>query len=225
MWSIQSNRQQGPQPTPAAECPIAETTRQRVLSAVEDLGYRASWQARALANRRTGMVAVVNADPYGAFAPVGSTGEWSRTSMGCSPMRDSCRSLFTPTRAIPGRSRCWTISGSMVACPLDAQPPEVLALLRRNNTPTVMLNADVDGSWTSMTFDDKRGTQLLMEHLIKLGHRRIAYNAGRRVIHHSSAIVRAGDVHGSALTDAGLEPCKQFVGPVADFVNEAVHGP
>ena len=52
---------------PADQCPIAEPTRLRLLAAVEALGYRPSWQGRMLANKRTNMIAIVNADPYGAL--------------------------------------------------------------------------------------------------------------------------------------------------------------
>ena len=63
-----------------------------------------------------------------------------------------------------------------------------------------------------------------MQHLIELGHRRIAYNAGRRVVHHSSATVRAA-TYARCMHEAGLEPCEPFIGPVTDFVELAVHGP
>ena len=208
---------------PPDQCPIAEPTRAKVLIAVEALGYRPSCQGRALANRRTHMIAVVNADPYGAL-PRGQYWE----------IVDQLDDLLSQVGLVP--TFIHTYAGNPRAIEmladqrfdgclsLDAQPKEVQEQLRQNNTPTVMINADVDNSWTNLAFDDKAGTTLLMQHLIGLGHKRIAYNAGRRVNLHSSAIVRAS-TYAQCMRDAGLEPDRPFVGAVSEFIDRAIDGP
>lgn len=208
---------------PPEQCPIAEPTRARVLVSVDALGYRASWQGRALANRRTRMIAVVNADPYGAL-PRGQYWE----------IVDQLDELLADAGLVPtylhtyeGNPRAIDMLGDQRfdAClSLDAQPPEVLDVLRQSGTPTVLINADVDQSWTHLTFDDRAGTRLLMEHLIGLGHRRIAYNAGRRVNLHSSAILRAA-TYAQCMREAGLEADKPYVGPVDAFIERCINGP
>ena len=207
---------------PTDQCPIAVPTRRRVMASVEALGYRPSWQARALANRRTHMIAVVNADPYGAL-PRGLY--WD--------IIDQLDTLLADVGLVPTFIHTFENNPRAIemlddqrfdgCLSLDRQPPEVLAVLRRNNTPTVMVNADVDGSWSRLTFDDETGTKVLMQHLIGLGHRRIAYNAGRRVNTHSSAIIRAA-TYARCMREAGLEPDAPFVGPVAEFVDRAITG-
>ncbi len=48
---------------------VAPETRERVLAAVEELGYRPNLAARSLSNRRTGVIHVVNATPlFGGHA-------------------------------------------------------------------------------------------------------------------------------------------------------------
>lgn len=208
---------------PPDQCPIAEPTRAKVLASVEALGYRPSWQGRMLSAKRTGMIAIVNADPYGAL-PRGQYWE----------IVDILDELLAAAGLVP--TFIHTYAGNPRAIDmladqrfdgclsLDAQPKAVLDVLRQQNTPTVLVNADVDSSWTHLSFDDKAGTELLMRHLIALGHRRIAYNAGRRVNTHSSAILRAA-TYAQCMRDAGLEPDKPFIGPVSDFIDQAVNGP
>jgi LacI family transcriptional regulator len=207
---------------PEDQCPIAEPTRAKVFASVEALGYRPSWQGRALANRRTQMIAVVNADPYGAL-PRGQYWEIvdqlddALAQVGLVP-------TYIHTYAGNPRAIDMLADQRFDGClSLDAQPVEVMDLLRRNNTPTVLINADVDTSWNHLKFDDKLGTQLLMQHLISLGHKRIAYNAGRRVNTHSSAIIRAA-TYAQCMRDAGLEPDRPFCGAVSEFIERAVEG-
>ncbi|MGN6727909.1 MAG: LacI family DNA-binding transcriptional regulator [Tepidisphaeraceae bacterium] len=207
---------------PPEQCPIAEATRERVLAAVAELNYRPSWQGRALANRRTNMIAVVNADPHGAL-PRGLY--WN--------IVDELDTLFSDAGLVPTYIHTFGSNPQAVdllrdrrfdAClSLDSQPPEVLEVLREEALPAVFVNADVDASWTRIRVDDEAGTRAAMEHLIGLGHTRIAYNAGRRPNSHPSAIIRA-TTYTRCMREAGLVPEKPFLGPVDQFVEQVVNG-
>ena len=207
---------------PPDQCPIADGTRQRVLASVAALDYRPSWQGRALANRRTNMIAVVNADPHGAL-PRGLY--WN--------IVDQLDVLFSEKGLVPTYIHTFESNPQAVsllrdrrfdAClSLDSQPREVLEALRQEGLPSVFINADVDTSWTRIAVDDDAGTRAAMEHLFGLGHKRIIYNAGRRPNTHPSAIIRA-TTYVRCMREAGLTPEKPFLGPVDQFVDRVVNG-
>jgi LacI family transcriptional regulator len=53
-----------------------------------------------------------------------------------------------------------------------------LAQLRTSQVPWVLVNRTLAGSHRYVILDDERGSELAVEHLVELGHRRIAHLAG-----------------------------------------------
>ncbi|MGN6507002.1 MAG: LacI family DNA-binding transcriptional regulator [Tepidisphaeraceae bacterium] len=207
---------------PADECPIAESTRLRVLAAVAELGYQPSWNARSLANNRTNMIAIAydssGAVPRGVYWEVVDELDVLLNQAGLCPM-------FMHTYANVGRFLENLGDGRFDGClSLGVLPPAALEVLRRNNVPTVLINAEPDEAWNQVRVDDAMGTRLAMDHLLALGHRRIAYNAGRKVSGHPSAKVRS-DTYLATMREAGLEPDRPFVGSVEDFAAHVIDGP
>lgn len=207
---------------PADQCPIADHTRQRVLKAVEELGYRPSWNARSLARSRTNMIAIAydasGAVPRGVYWEIVDALDVSLAQAGLCP-------VFMHTYANVGRFVDYLGDGRFDGCiSLGTLPPGALDVLSRNAVPTVLINADADDVWSQVKVDDVTGARLAMEHLLALGHRRIAYNAGRRPNTHPSAIARAA-TYTKLMREAGLKPDKPFVGPIEDFVDRLINGP
>lgn len=207
---------------PADQCPIAEGTRQRVLKAVEELGYQPSWNARSLARNRTNMIAVAydasGAVPRGVYWEIVDSLDFLLGQAGLCP-------VFMHTYADVGRVVDYLGDGRFDGClSLGTLPMIALDALRRAGLPTVLINADADAEWNRVNVDDALGTELAMRHLFALGHRRIAYNAGRKPNTHPSAIIRA-TTYVRLMRDAGLEPDKPFVGPIEACVAQLIDGP
>ena len=207
---------------PADQCPIAEGTRRRVLKAVDELGYRPSWNARSLASNRTSMVAIAydasGAVPRGVYWEIVDALDVLLAQAGLCPM-------FMHTYANVGRFVDHLGDGRFDGClSLGTLPAVALDVLGRNNVPTVLINADAHDAWNQVKVNDAAGTERAMQHLFALGHRRITYNAGRRVNTHPSAITRAA-TYTRLMREAGLTPDKPFVGPVEDCVAHLIDGP
>lgn len=204
-------------------CPVAEGTRRRVLEAVAELGYRPSFQARALANRRTQMVAIayeapLGAVPRGVYWDIVDKLDELLGQAGLCP-------TFVHTHGRHRNAADMLGDQRFDAClSLGTLPPRVLDVLRSEQIPTVLINAEADASWTRVNVNDVGGCELVMRHLIDLGHKRIAYNAGRYANTHPSAIDRA-TTYTRLMNEAGLEADKPFVGQVDDFIERCVEGP
>ena len=208
---------------PPEECPVAEGTRQRVLEAVAELGYRPSWQARALANQRTQMIAIayeapLGAVPRGVYWDIVDRVDELLGRAGLIPQYVHTHGQNRDAMAMLGDQR---FDGCIS---LGTLPPRVLEVLRSEQIPTVLVNAEADSDWTRVNVNDVAGAELVMRHLIGLGHKRIAYNAGRYANTHPSAIDRA-TTYTRLMNEAGLQPEKPFVGSVDDFIERVVLGP
>ena len=207
---------------PADKCPIAESTRQRVLKAVEELGYKPSWNARSLAQKRTNMVAIAydasGAVPRGVYWEIVDALDLLLGQAGLCP-------VFMHTYADVGRVVDQLGDGRFDGClSLGTLPAVALDALRRTGLPTVLINADADAEWSRVNVHDALGTELAMRHLFALGHRRIAYNAGRKPNTHPSAIIRA-TTYSKLMREAGFEPDKPFVGSIEECVAQLIDGP
>ena len=206
---------------PADRCPIAPSTRQRVLEAVEELGYRPSWNGRSLAHSRTNMIAIAydasGAVPRGVYWEIVDALDVLLGQAGLCP-------IFMHTAADVGRVVNYLGDGRFDGClSLGTLPAAALDVLKRDRLPTVLINADADAGWNRVDVNDAHGTELAMRHLLDLGHRRIAYNAGRKPNTHPSAIVRA-TTYARLMREVGLEPDKPFIGSIEAFVDYVIDG-
>jgi LacI family transcriptional regulator len=80
-------------------------------------------------------------------------------------------------------------------------PPDVIARFVRNGLPIVCLDRDVDSTSVPLVqVDNRLGARMAIEHLISLGHRRIAHIAGapelriseERIVGYRDALAAAG---------------------------------
>lgn len=154
---------------------VREDTVRRVLDAAAELNYVPHGGARSLSTRRTSTVGVVLPDLHGEFFSEvirgidvaarrrgyhllvsGSHSEWSEMS--------------AVLLAVRGR-----VDGLIVMAPeLEA---ERIASWLPTGLPVVLLNCRAEGAW-SVAVDNSRGAASMMQHLISLGHREIAFIAG-----------------------------------------------
>jgi DNA-binding LacI/PurR family transcriptional regulator len=202
---------------------IKEETRQRILQVVKEMGYRPSWRGQVLAKRRSQAIAVVYSAPLGAV-PRGVYFEIVDHIEEQLSKFDFCPAFVHVKEHAERFDRLLGDARFDGCLTLGVLSPEVLKILRANQVPAVLVNADADETWTRVNVDDEEGTRAVMAHLLSLGHRRIAYNSGPRPPSHHSVTVRAS-TYQRCMREAGLTPQPPFVGPVEQFVEQVISTP
>lgn len=158
---------------------VSEATRERVLEAAARLGYTASPSASRLAGGRTGTVAVVVPRvTRWFFATVVEAAEETLHEAGYDLL------LYNLGGRKPARHRLLQPASlhkrvdalMLVATPLTADDVAVLTRLPLPGV-TVSSGTRVPG-WPGVRIDDVAAARTATEHLLSLGHRRIAHISG-----------------------------------------------
>ena len=186
---------------PATRGLVNVETARRVIKIAETLGYRPNPMARGLKTARSGTVGVVIPDLTNPlFPPIARGIERGLEAAGYS-------ALLVNTDNDSGRERAQVesllsrrVEGLIVATALVEHP--LLEQLHRQGVPMVMVHRRPDGlEVPSILPDDAAGVRMAVEHLVALGHRRIAHLAGPPAT--STGVVRARAFH-STIRDLGL---------------------
>ncbi|MFJ8928501.1 MULTISPECIES: LacI family DNA-binding transcriptional regulator [unclassified Streptomyces] len=221
--------------------PVAASTRERVLKAVDDLDYVLNGPASALAAATSDLVGVlVNdiADPFfGIMAsavqseivgPGGRAGG-ERLAVVCNTGGDPERELTYLTLLQRQRAAAVVLTGGAIEN--EAHVAAVAAKLRRlaeAGTRVVLCGRPPvpDTDAVALTFDNRAGARELTDHLLGLGHRRIGYVAGpeertttrHRLEGHREALAAAGVsesdglvAHGSYDRTSGYEATAELL--------------
>lgn len=162
--------------------PIAEQTRERVLAAARELGYRPNPLARGLRGMRTMLLGVIVrdiTDPFFAGAIEAASIEASRRGynivLGHAHGRaDEAIALW---RVLEAR-HCDAILllGDM------SDQPRLIEDLQGAHVPVVALWAGGSSDRVpTVGVDNRAGITAVLDHLVGLGHRRIGFVAGRRL--------------------------------------------
>ncbi|WAP56129.1 LacI family DNA-binding transcriptional regulator [Streptomyces sp. S465] len=211
--------------------PVAESTRARVLRAVDELEYVVNGPASALAAATSDLVGVlVNdiADPFfGIIAgavqsemgtPAGEPGRGGeKLAVICNTGGSPERELNYLTLLQRQRAAAVVLTGGAVEHPDHAAAVAAKASrLAASGTRVVLCGRPPIEDATTLTFDNRGGARRLTEHLLTLGHRRIGYVAGpaertttrHRLEGHRAALAAAGldslDADAERLTVHGL---------------------
>jgi len=187
---------------------VAAATRDRVLAAAAELGWTPSHQARALSTSRAYAIGLVFARSSRAlgtdtfFAPFIAGVEAALADADQSLL---LRFVADPTAEQEGYRRLRTqgrVDGVVLT---DVRHHDSrIAFLAELGLPAVTLNRTDDASpFPAVTLDDERGTKDAVDHLVGLGHRRIAYVGGPEMYLHST---RRRLAWRSALEADGLMP-------------------
>jgi LacI family transcriptional regulator len=172
--------------------PVSEATRSRVLAAADELGYRPSELARALVKRTSRIVGVLVGDivdPY--FAEIARGVEDVATSLGHLTM--VCNTERRPAAELAHLDvlRDYHAAGVVFAGSGYEQAPEAAALrsavadLQERGSVVVAL-AVRDLDCPSVLVDNRAAARKATEHLLSLGHRRIAFVEGPAGLHTSA---------------------------------------
>ncbi len=157
---------------------VSPHTHARVVEAIEELGYRPNRLARALVTQRSGQIGVC----------VARLGYYGPSSMVTSIHTAAQKAGYGIQLAVLQDVTAKSVRGAIDH--LVAEGAEAIALITPERTglasvagsqltvPVVMLNASPAASTTTVSVDQAAGARLAVEHLISLGHRRIAHLAG-----------------------------------------------
>ncbi|HYN96194.1 MAG TPA: LacI family DNA-binding transcriptional regulator [Pilimelia sp.] len=158
---------------------VSQPTRDRVLDAATRLGYRASPSASRLAGGRTGAIAVVVPRlTRWFFATVVEAAEEALHQAGYDLLlynlggREQARQRLLYTAALHQRVDALML----VATPLQGRDFAAVSALDMPGV-TVSSGTPVPG-WPSVRIDDVAAARAATDHLLALGHRRIAHISG-----------------------------------------------
>ncbi|MFJ7065727.1 LacI family DNA-binding transcriptional regulator [Streptomyces sp. NPDC101115] len=178
---------------------VDSATRAKVLSAMQELGYRPNTAARALVTGRFGALGVVsfdvgwhgNARTLAAIADAAREADFSVNFMGVraqteAAVRHAFRHLML--QSVDG---IVLIESQMLDTPSLQLPPAM---------PVVVADGDTGHRYPHVDFDQAHGAHSVVAHLLGLGHRTVWHLAGPP---DSFAAGRRAEAWRRTLTDAG----------------------
>jgi len=199
------------------------TVRARVQGVVRQLGYVPSTSARGLKLGRTGLIGFVSWNVFGTWASgllrgiedelVGRSTSVVIASLGL-------RGTYDPSavRAWIGERR---VDGLIIARAKEDNA-DLVAALKESNLPTVIVGADCElGYGVSITSRNRKAGVMAAEHLLQLGHERIACLSGPK---ESAAARERFEGVELALAERGMSLQKEHSGFAASFHFDASVG-
>jgi LacI family transcriptional regulator len=188
---------------------ISSATRQRVLAALDELGYVYNQTAANLRNRTSNQVGLLLHDitnPFYGEMTAGLSQEMERHDL----------LLFLANSEESGERQQKFVDSlmrnnacGMVLCAARETPPLFFETLRRRNIPAIMVVRPLDDiDFDFVGTDNFLGTQLATQHLLRLGHRHIAFIGGSE-----NSITRAQRIGGysSKLLENRIRPDSEWV--------------
>jgi LacI family transcriptional regulator len=183
---------------------VSRDTRGRVEQAIAQLGYVPSRLARGLSAQRTGTLAVIVPDVANPFFTLIVRGaEDVARRAGFRVILCDTRSDLQVEREVIEEMIAHRVEGIVIA-PVSDRSREPLRRLAAFGIPFVLVDRTVPGIHADTVLGESaEGSKRLVEHLIALGHRRIA------MIVESDEVSTARDRrrgYDTALAEAGIEP-------------------
>ncbi|WP_243042695.1 LacI family DNA-binding transcriptional regulator [Dyella sedimenti] len=184
---------------------VKESTRQKVLAAMESMNYRPSPAARGLAGSRSFLVAMLydnNDNPASTYLAEIQDGvldacDAHRYSMMACPLRVRGKDFIRRVDALVSDHH---IDGVIVTPPLTDYAP-LLQRLKERGVPYASISPVHHDDAIGVCMDEPLAAKALVGHLVELGHRRIAYIAG--FANHGASRWRLAGYR-AALAEAGI---------------------
>ncbi len=185
---------------------IRPETRERVLAAIAELGYRRNLAARALVTSRTRAIGVL-APEVAQHGPASSVlaVESAARENGYHPLVTAAAVEHDATVAALEFLLDQAVEALVVIAPHET----VLAAIRDLDIRVPLVTLQAPDRPGGIGVDQAAGARLATEHLIGLGHRRIQHLAGPEGYLEASA---RRDGHLAAMADAGLQPGPELAG-------------
>ena len=153
--------------------PVSDAARARVRAAVDALGYRPNAAARALSRGRSSLIGFIVPDQRNSFfAGMVSMLDRAAQAEGLTVLILSAHERRTGGEEIAGLT-AQPLEGIVSADPLTSHE---LRVIERGGTPLVYINQfRAQPGHPTLSTDYVAGARLAVEHLLSLGHRRIAF--------------------------------------------------
>jgi LacI family transcriptional regulator len=185
----------------SASSRVRPETRERIEKAAKDLGYRPNFAGRALKLARSNVIALIVPDLTNAIFT-----ELMRGVEDAAVEHDYVVLLGRSEGMQPGGGTIAKLIGEGRVDGLLVQLAENLAqedveLLGESTAPVVFINSRHDGAHSSVSLPDAAGARVATEHLLSLGHRRIALLAG---VHEPGKSLDRERGFRDAMADAGV---------------------
>jgi LacI family transcriptional regulator len=186
---------------------VARATRERVLAAIDQLGFvrnEAARQLRAGRSRTIGLVVLDIGNPF--FTDLAAGVEAAAAEAGLSVV------LCNSGEDLAREERYLNVlqeqrSFGILITPVSTKMTRIDEI-REQGTPSVLVDRGASGRRCSVSVDDVVGGQLAATHLIQTGHRRIAFVGGPMSLNQVSDRLRGAR---QAATEAGLAPDRIIV--------------
>lgn len=156
---------------------VSPASREAILRAIDELGYRPNLMARSLVQQRTRLIGVTISDLRNPFfgSVVAGIQERARELDYQVLFNTGDRDPTLEEAAIESLLQL-RVDGLILASP---RVSDEIVTRTAASLPVVVLNRETSGTATdSVTNDNMHGAQLAVEHLAGLGHRRIAFISG-----------------------------------------------
>jgi DNA-binding LacI/PurR family transcriptional regulator len=157
---------------------VRPQTRERVLAAIDELGYRPNLAARALVTGRSNVLGLITLNTTLVSPPATLYGiEQAARSAGYSLTFSSVRMV---DRRSLGESVArllqQAVAGVIIIAPVDTHDSALAAL--PPDLPAVLVEANPDSQLSSVLVDQEQGAYLATKHLLELGHHTVVHLAG-----------------------------------------------
>jgi DNA-binding LacI/PurR family transcriptional regulator len=187
----------------------SEATRQKILEAARDLGYRPDSRARLLRSNRTRLLGLSFSSSQPFHAEIVDAAYAAAAARGYEIVLSAVANGRPETRAIEALLDFGSEALILISPTLTVQE---LAQYARLVPVVSLLRDDVGGLVDSVSSDDHAGIRVGVEHLISLGHRKIVHVDGGTAV---SAEPRR-EAFRSEMHRHGLEPVIVPGGPTEE---------
>jgi len=187
---------------------VSDATRARVQAVIDELGFRPNGLARSLLRRQSRTIGHVVTDCTNP-----NTAQQIRVIQDVATREGYSVVLFDTNERADRQTASLhlleeQVVDGVILTPARSQDDGLTHFIARGNR-LVLINRDVDGlDVDRVTIDNRAGAYAAISHLLDLGHRRIAFVAGRRDI--STAWDRLAGYE-AALHDRGVPPDQHLV--------------
>ncbi|WP_353951357.1 LacI family DNA-binding transcriptional regulator [Knoellia sp. S7-12] len=184
-------------------------TRDKVLAAIERLGYRPNTAARALVRGRTGIIGIIGTAVV-EFGPTSIHRTVEQAAREAGFFASSVNLAEMTRESLDGAiEHLMTVGveGIVMIAGHDAALEMVRA--QRSGIPFVVVEGDLSKGALTVGVDQVAGARMATQHLLDLGHREIVHVSGP--LDWTEARARLEGWRG-ALLDAGVRPAEPIVG-------------
>lgn len=190
---------------------ISDATRQRVMKALDESGYVYNQTAANLRNRTSNQVGLLLHDitnPFYGEMTAGLSQEMERHDL-LLFLANSEESVERQQKFVDSLMR--NNACGMVLCAAKETPSLFFETLKRRNIPAIMVVRPMDDAdFDFVGTDNFLGAQLATQHLLRLGHRHIAFIGGSE--NSASRAQRIGG-YSSKLLEHRIQPDSSWVVP------------